>query len=216
MRLLKHLFDNNEAWAKKSLEQDPEFFARLVHQQTPKFFWIGCSDSRVPANEITGLAPGEVFVHRNIANLMAHRDANSCSGLQYAVDVLQVEHVIVTGHYACGGVRAAMDAAPLSSPLAEWLAPLRAIYHQYEERLAKIADMRERWDKLCELNVMEQVRATSRLPVIRAAWAERSSPAIHGWIYNVADGRLRDLNVTVTAADDAEALVDAAIESALG
>lgn len=202
MKLLPDLFLSNEEWAKRSVAQDPEFFSRLVDQQAPQFFWIGCSDSRVPSTQITGLDPGEIFVHRNIANLVVHRDTNSQSALQYATERLGVGHVIICGHYGCGGIRAAMDDGgdPLTGPIAKWLHPVHEFYQRHRAELDGIADAELKWDRLCELNVIEQVRLACELPLVTAAW-ERGDPlAVHGWIYSVRDGRLRDLNVTVSPA----------------
>jgi len=202
MRLLKELFDNNRRWASTTEANEPGFFDRLVHQQLPQFFWIGCSDSRVPANQITGLMPGEVFVHRNIANLVSHADVNCLSALQYAVEVLHVRHVLIVGHYGCGGVRAAMQPGQLSGAVGEWLQPLYDLNERHQGLFRDWHDEQLCWDKLCELNVIEQVAAASRTTIIRDAWAQGHSLAIHGWIYSIHDGLLRDLNVTVTSEDD--------------
>ena len=200
MKLLLNLFQNNEAWALRTLAEDPEFFDRLMNQQAPHFFWIGCSDSRVPATQIVGLTPGDIFVHRNVANLVAHLDANSQSALQYATDLLGVRHVIIVGHYRCGGVRAAMQPERMPDPIHHWLEPVRKLYERERATFDAIEDDQRRWDRLCELNVIEQVRITCQMPIIQAAWARGQALAIHGWIYSVSDGRLRDLNVTVSPA----------------
>lgn len=198
MKLLKDLFDNNRQWAQRALDEDPLFFDRLVHQQAPHFFWIGCSDSRVPANEIIGLPPGEVFVHRNVANIVAHMDMNSQSALQYATDTLLVQHIMIVGHYGCGGVRAVLDGLSMPEPLNHWLAPVRRIYEVNRARFEQLEDEEARWDLLCELNVIEQVAVCSEMAFVKQAWARGQALAIHGWIYSVRDGRLRDLNVTVS------------------
>jgi len=194
LRLLKELFENNEKWASGSVARDPGFFERLVHQQAPQFFWIGCSDSRVPANEIVGLLPGEVFVHRNVANLVNASDVNCLSAMQYAVEILKVRHILVVGHYGCGGVKAALEDRALTGYVGEWLEPLRAIRNEHGANLT--------WDRLCELNVVAQVRAACQTSVVQQAWRRGQQVAVHGWIYHLHDGRLKDLNVTVTC--DAE------------
>jgi len=197
MKLLRQLFDNNEEWATRSLAGDAQFFERLSGTQSPPFYWIGCSDSRVPANEIVGLPPGELFVHRNVANLIVHEDPNSLAALQYAIN-LGVQHVLIVGHYGCAGVRAAMAQDPLPEPVGGWLDPLRRIYREKHDQFEAITDEQQRWDLLCEINVIEQVRVACELPMIHKAWDEGSKLAVHGWIYNMRDGRLRDLNVTVS------------------
>jgi carbonic anhydrase len=199
MKLLGHLFSSNEQWAKRSVAEDPEFFTRLMHQQAPDFFWIGCSDSRVPSTQITGLDPGEIFVHRNVANLVVHADACSQSALQYATEYLRVRHIIICGHYGCGGIRGALGTNPVSGPLGEWLEPVRELYRRNKAELEAIADEQSRWDRLCELNVIEQVRLSCLMPLVVSAWERGDSLSIHGWIYSVRDGRLRDLNVTVSS-----------------
>jgi carbonic anhydrase len=197
MRSLPELFANNRAWAAERTRQDPEFFLRLSRQQNPRYHWIGCSDSRVPANEIVGLAPGEMFVHRNVANVVAHADPNGQSAMRFAVDVLRVEHVIVCGHYGCGGIQAALrDDAP--GPLDAWLRHVRAVHRKHADQLAALAGER-RADRLCELNVIEQVENVGRSEVVREAWARGQPLAVHGWIYGLRDGLLRDLGVCVTS-----------------
>jgi len=174
---------------------DPAFFQRLVAQQSPKYLWIGCSDSRVPANEIVGLAPGELFVHRNVANLVIHTDLNCLAVLQYAVDVLQVEHVIVCGHYGCGGIRAALDEQRLGL-IDNWLRHVQDVVKVNVDELAAVADGQARWDRLCELNVLSQVEAVGRTTVVQDAWARGQTLSVHGWIYGLQDGILRDLTVS--------------------
>ncbi len=212
MRLLKELFENNRAWAESIERRSPGFFSQLAAQQAPEYFWIGCADSRVPANEIAGLMPGEIFVHRNIANIVNPFDHNCAACLEYSVDVLRVKHVIVVGHYGCGGVRAVIE-DHYRGKVGEWLAPIRAIYQKYEARLH--SDARARWDALCELNVIEQSAAVCQSPIVRQAWSRGQELAIHGWIYSVADGLLRDLNVTAASAEEADAAERAAIERVL-
>lgn len=199
MRFLPHLFANNRQWAEARTRDDPAFFRRLAAIQRPEYLWIGCSDSRVPANEIVGLAPGELFVHRNVANLVAEGDANCLSVIQYAVETLKVTHVIVTGHYGCGGVQASLG-PELPPPLGSWLEPLRGVVRESSAELDALPDDAARWQRLCELNVIAQVRRLIRLPVVLAAWARGQTLALHGWIYDVRDGLLRDLGVSVDRA----------------
>jgi carbonic anhydrase len=194
---LDRLFENNAAWARRTRERDPEFFDRLAHQQSPQYLWIGCSDSRVPANEIVDLPPGEIFVHRNIANLVVHTDLNCLSVLQFAVDVLQIRHVIVCGHYHCSGVRAALESSR-HGLVDNWLRHIQDVREKYEEELRGIAAPERRAARLCELNVIEQVRNVARTDTVVNAWARGSSLAVHGWIYDVTDGLLRELKVTLT------------------
>jgi len=198
VKRLRRLFESNRAWARGVSERDPAFFGRLARQQAPDYLWIGCSDSRVPANEIVGLAPGELFVHRNVANLVIHTDMNCLSVLQYAVDVLGVRHVIVCGHYGCGGVRAAVEECP-HGLIDNWLGHIRDIAQANAAQLAGIPDAGARVARLCELNVAEQVRNVANTTVVRDAWARGQSVAVHGWIYDVADGLLRDLGLCLEA-----------------
>ena len=193
VRTLSHLFDNNKAWAAGIRQQDPEFFATLSHQQSPKYLWIGCSDSRVPANQIVGLSPGELFVHRNIANLVVHTDLNCLSVMQFAVEILKVEHIIVCGHYGCSGVQAALrgDRLGLSD---NWLRHIQDVRQKHEKTLAITRG--EASDRLCELNVIEQVANVRDTTIVRDAWERGQELAVHGWIYRLHDGLLRDLNVT--------------------
>jgi carbonic anhydrase len=194
---LARLFENNAAWARRTRERDPQFFDRLAHQQTPKYLWIGCSDSRVPANEIVDLPPGEIFVHRNIANLVVHTDLNCLSVLQFAVDVLRIRHVIVCGHYHCSGVHAALE-SERHGLVDNWLRHIQDVREKYETELSTIAEPEDRGARLCELNVIEQAKNIARTDTVVNAWARGESLAIHGWIYDVADGLLHDLNVTLT------------------
>jgi carbonic anhydrase len=193
VRALNHLFDNNKAWAARIRQQNPEFFAMLSHQQSPKYLWIGCSDSRVPANQIAGLSPGELFVHRNIANLVVHTDLNCLSVMQFAVEILKVEHIIVCGHYGCSGVQAVLrgDRLGLSD---NWLRHIQDVRQKHERTLADAGG--EASDRLCELNVIEQVANVRDTTIARDAWERGQELAVHGWIYGLHDGLLRDLNVT--------------------
>jgi carbonic anhydrase len=195
------LFANNRAWAAELTRRDPEFFARLTRQQAPEYLWIGCSDSRVPANEIVGLAPGELFVHRNVANLVVHTDLNCLSVLQYAIEVLRVREVIICGHYGCGGVSAALD--HVSHGLIDnWVRHIEDVVEKYAGELAAVSDAAARLDRLCELNVFEQVRNVVRTTIVEDAWRRGQPLAVHGWIYAVQDGLLRDLGVSLTGFSD--------------
>jgi carbonic anhydrase len=202
---LQHLLDNNGRWAADTTRSDPEFFRRLAGQQAPQYLWIGCADSRVPANEITGLMPGEIFVHRNVANLVVHSDLNCLSVLQYAVDVLHVEHVIVCGHYGCGGVGAAFRNERVGL-VDNWLGPVRALTRIHAKALDALPLGKPREDRLCELNVVTQVRHVSETTIVQDAWARQQRVAVHGWIYRVSDGLLRDLDITMSGPDDAAVL----------
>lgn len=195
MKLLKPLFDNNRRWAERIRQENPAFFEQLAKQQNPEFLWIGCSDSRVPSNQIIDLMPGEVFVHRNIANMVIHTDLNCLSVLQYAVDVLKVKHIMVVGHYGCGGVRAAMGQQRLGL-IDNWLGHLRDIYRLYKEELL-LMDEDKRFDRLCELNVIEQVANVTSSTIMQEAWDRGQDVAVHGWIYGIDNGLLTDLDVTV-------------------
>jgi carbonic anhydrase len=209
MRVLAHLFANNRAWAGERTAEDPHFFARLAGQQAPQYLWIGCSDSRVPANQIVGLAPGEMFVHRNVANVVVHADLNCLSALQFAVDVLQVCHVIVCGHYGCGGVLAALRDERWGL-VDNWLRHVQDVRGKHREQLEALATEEERHRRLCELNVIEQVVNVGQTTVVREAWARGQELAVHGWIYDVADGLLRDLGVCVTEEAELAACAEAA------
>lgn len=200
MNPLSHLFESNRQWATSLTETEPDFFTKLARQQAPDYLWIGCSDSRVPANQIVGLLPGELFVHRNVANLVIHSDMNCLSVLQYAVDELKVEHVIVCGHYGCGGVKAAIDFRP-HGLIDNWLRHIRDIYLQYKRDLDTKVTETERLDLLCELNVRQQVINVGNTTIIQDAWARGQAVTVHGWIYSVADGLLRDLGLSVSAQD---------------
>jgi len=209
VKTLPHLFDNNRAWAASVKGDDPDFFARLARQQAPRLLWIGCSDSRVPANEIIGLAPGDVFVHRNIANLVVHSDLNCLSVIQYAVDVLQVEHIIVCGHYGCGGVKAALE--PQDHGLIDnWLRHIRNVGRFHADALAELASG-QRLDRLCELNVTEQVTNVCNTTIVKHAWEQGRRLVVHGWIYSIADGILRQ---QVPEIDSLQALAAARCDDA--
>ena len=201
MRTLSGLFANNRAWSQRIREQDPEFFLKLSRQQAPQYLWIGCSDSRVPANEIVGLLPGELFVHRNVANLVVHTDLNCLSVAQFAVDILQVQHIIVCGHYGCGGVRAVLCQERLGL-VDNWLRHVQDVRQKHEGRLLVLPELAQRVDKLCELNVIEQVQNVCHTSIVRDAWQRGQKLAVHGWIYGLQDGLLRDLDTTVTQPDE--------------
>jgi carbonic anhydrase len=196
MRKLAHLFANNRSWADELTRGDPKYFERLAGQQAPEYLWIGCSDSRVPANQIVGLAPGELFVHRNVSNVVVHTDLNCLSVLQFAVDVLHVKHVIVCGHYGCGGVLAALRGEKLGL-IDNWLRHVQDVGAKHRGELQPLAGERERFARLCELNVIEQVRNVGDTTVVRDAWRRGQELAVHGWIYDVRDGLLRDLDVMI-------------------
>ncbi|WP_299007786.1 carbonate dehydratase [uncultured Shewanella sp.] len=199
MKLLKPLFDNNRRWADRIVKEDPQFFEQLAIQQHPEYLWIGCSDSRVPSNQIIDLMPGEVFVHRNIANMVMHSDINCLSVLQYAVEVLKVKHIMVVGHYGCGGVKAAMGTDRLGL-IDNWLHPIRSLYKAQKDTLSHL-DEKAQFDRLCELNVIEQVGNVTATTIVQDAWHRGQELAIHGWIYSIENGLLSDLDVTVNEDD---------------
>jgi len=205
--MLDHLKANNRAWAARKVATDADFFRRLERQQAPEYLWIGCSDSRVPANEIVDLDPGELFVHRNVANLAPPQDANYLSVLQFAVDVLKVKHVMVVGHYGCGGVRAAVD-GQRRGLVDHWLHPIREVAHDHRHELEAIVEDRARLDRLCELNVIRQVRNVASDVFVQDAWARGQSLNIHGWVYSLANGLITDLNVTVKTPGEVDRLQD--------
>jgi carbonic anhydrase len=196
MKDLKRLLDQNKAWAESIKASDPEFFPNLAKQQSPTFLWIGCADSRVPATQLVGMMPGEMFVHRNVANVVVHTDFNCLSVMQYAVDVLKVEHIIVCGHHGCGGVKAAMDNLQFGL-IDNWLRHVQDVLHEHEAELAKIDDEQERLDRLCELNVVAQVLNVGRTSIVQNAWGRGQELVVHGWIYDLEDGLLRDLGVSL-------------------
>jgi len=214
MRTLRHLFEKNRAWADAMRRQDPEFFSRLVAQQAPKYLWIGCSDSRVPANEIVGLPPGELFVHRNVANAVIHTDLNCLSVIQYAVEALGVEHIIVCGHYGCGGVLAALRDAPLGL-IDNWLRHIQDVASEHRASLDGLPDETARHDRLCELNVIRQVVNVGQTTVVRSAWARGQTLSVHGWIYDLHDGLLRDLGACVSGEAELMPAVRAASSAVL-
>ncbi|MDP1952632.1 MAG: carbonate dehydratase, partial [Betaproteobacteria bacterium] len=192
MEYLPQLFENNRAWVEKMTARDPEFFRRLAAIQSPKYLWIGCSDSRVPANQITGLEPGEVFVHRNVATAVVHTDLNCLSVMQFAVDVLAVNHIFVCGHYGCGGVKAALLGERLGL-IDNWLRHVQDVRDKHFRLLDPATDLAVRWERLCELNVIEQVRHVTQTTIVRDAWSRGRNLIVHGWIYRLSDGRLKDL-----------------------
>ncbi len=203
--MLDDLKTNNRAWAERKVNGDPGFFRRLESQQAPKYLWIGCSDSRVPANEIVGLDPGELFVHRNVANLAPPQDANYLSVLQFAVDVLKVQHILVVGHYGCGGVSAAVD-GERRGLVDHWLHPIREVHQDHRHELDAIPEHREKMDRLCELNVIRQVRNVASDIFVQDAWARGQQVCVHGWVYSLANGLVNDLGVSVSNSDDVAAL----------
>ena len=203
--MLEHLKASNRAWAARKIATDADFFKRLARQQAPEYLWIGCADSRVPANEIVGLDPGELFVHRNVANLAPPQDANYLSVLQFAVDVLKVKHVIVVGHYGCSGVAAAMD-GKRRGLVDHWLHPVRELYREHKRALERIPDQHARLDRLCELNVIRQVSNVAADVFVQDAWARGQPLWVHGWVYSLSDGLVIDLDVTVSGPDEAEQL----------
>lgn len=210
MNDLKHLLESNRAWAEGVREREPEFFDKLARLQSPKYLWIGCSDSRVPANQITGLVPGEVFVHRNVANLVVHADLNCLSVLQMAVDILKVEHIIVCGHYGCGGVIAAHDHQKLGL-VDNWLCHVRDVRQKHDDLLAKEDGKEARIARLCELNVIEQVVNVVQTTVVEDSWARGQSLTVHGWIYGIQDGLIRDLKMSISKADELQARYASAV-----
>lgn len=212
MRSLAHLFENNKAWAESIRQQDSNFFKALSQQQSPTYLWIGCSDSRVPANQIVGLTPGELFVHRNVANLVVHTDLNCLSVMQFAVDILKVRHIIVCGHYGCSGVTAALrgDRLGLSD---NWLRHVQDVRQKHEKLLAKTGNDSRASDLLCELNIIEQVANVCDTTIARDAWERGQELTVHGWIYGLHDGLLRDLNVTVSDFHETAAVYEAAISA---
>jgi carbonic anhydrase len=215
MRSLSDLFEKNRAWVESVTRDDPGFFDRLSHQQSPEYLWIGCSDSRVPANQITGLTPGEVFVHRNIANVVVHTDLNCLSVIQFAVDLIKVRHIIVCGHYGCSGVHAALTGRKVG--LADnWLRHVQDVAERHGSYLGTVVGEERRHDTLCELNVIEQVKNVCHTTAVQDAWAHGQALAVHGWVYGVHDGRLRDLAATVTGPEETETALKAALEQVKG
>jgi len=210
MRSLSHLFDNNRIWSERIRRADPDFFPKLSRQQRPQYLWIGCADSRVPANEIVDLAPGELFVHRNIANVVVHSDLNCLSVVQFAVEVLQVRHIIVCGHYGCSGVSAALENRRVG--LADnWLRHVQDVHAKHATHVGTVIGIPERIDRLCELNVIEQVANVCQTTIVRDAWGRGQELAVHGWVYGLLDGLLRDLDTTVMGPEEVQRVYHAAL-----
>ena len=197
MKKIEKLFDNNRLWARRMTQVNSRFFKDLARQQKPKYLWIGCADSRVPANEIVGLLPGEIFVHRNVANLVIHTDINCLSVLQYAVEILEVEHIIVCGHYGCGGIEAAVE-DQRHGLIDNWLRHVRDVYQRHAVELDKETDRKTLLNRLCELNIQEQVLNVANTTTIQDAWGRSQGLAVHGWVYDIRDGLLRDLGVSIS------------------
>jgi len=213
MKPLAHLFANNARWAEETTAADPAFFSGLAAIQTPEYLWIGCSDSRVPANQIAGLKPGEVFVHRNVANVVVHTDLNCLSVVQYAIEVLCVKHIMVVGHYGCGGVRAALE-GPSLGLIDNWLRHIQDVRDRHEVFFAALPDAETRWRALCELNVIEQVRNVARTTLVADAWRRGQALTLHGWIYGLDNGLLRDLAVSMSDGDDVDGIARDAASAA--
>ena len=211
---IEHLFGNNKAWSERKHSEDPEFFTRLVNQQSPEYLWIGCSDSRVPANQIVGLAPGEVFVHRNIANVVVHTDLNALSVIHYAVEMLRVKHILIVGHYGCGGVKAALN-DNRTGLTDNWLRHVQDVRDRHETRLAQIDDADERLNRMCELNAIHQVVNVCQTSILREAWQRGQSVTVHAWCYSLNDGLIRDLGVSANSRDEALELYRGAVERSI-
>lgn len=209
--MLEHLLEQNRQWAEAIKEKDPDFFSKLSQLQSPEYLWIGCSDSRVPANQIVDLKPGEIFVHRNIANVVVHTDLNCLSVIQYAVDVLKVKHIMVVGHYGCGGVQGALRQYRLGL-IENWLAHIRDVYDAHYERLEALDSEDEVVDRLCELNVIEQVRNVASTTILRDAWDRGQNVRIHGWVYGLSDGLMQDMNISVDSRNEINEKYHQAIE----
>jgi carbonic anhydrase len=212
MSSLTHLFEKNRAWAAEITAQDPDFFPGLARQQSPEYMWIGCSDSRVPANQIVGLLPGEIFVHRNVANVVVHTDLNCLSVMQFAVDVLKVKHIMVVGHYGCGGVSAALECRRLGL-IDNWLRHVQDVRLKHAALIDQIPDREARTDRLCELNVIEQVTNVAQTTIVQEAWLRGQELAIHGWIYALHDGIARDLKITVNGPETLPAAYKTALSA---
>jgi carbonic anhydrase len=203
MKKLRILFQNNQEWVTSRLQKDPRYFARMAEAQDPSYLWIGCSDSRVPANEIVGLEPGELFVHRNVANLFPHTDFNCLSVLEYSVDLLKIQHVIVCGHYGCGGVKAAMEDHHLGL-VDNWLRNIRDVYARFKDELDAIPDPKARYDRLVELNVLQQVLNVCHTTIVQGAWTRGQPLSVHGWVYDLRTGTLKDLDCCASSLDQVE------------
>lgn len=201
MRVLNNLFERNKIWAEKIKKSDPDFFKKLSTQQNPEILWIGCSDSRVPANEIVNLMPGEIFVHRNIANIVIHTDLNCLSVIHYAVEVLKVKHIIVCGHYGCGGIRSALDNRE-HGLIDNWLRHIKDVHRFHQEKIDALHDQNEKINLLCELNVIEQVANVCHTTIVQNAWKSGQELSVHGWIYSIENGILKDLDVCITGLDE--------------
>jgi len=210
MRSLTNLIERNRAWAESIKARTPDFFQKLSEQQSPEYLWIGCSDSRVPANEIVAMSPGEIFVHRNVANVVVHTDLNCLSAVQYAVEALQVKHIIVCGHYGCGGVRAALLNLKLGL-IDNWLRHIQDVMQKHAELLAGIAEESARLDKLCELNIIEQVSNVCQTTIVQNAWERGQELTVHGWVYGLSDGLVRDLNIHISSQDEMSSVYRAAV-----
>jgi len=210
MKYLPELFAANARWAEGMRAADPGFFAGLVSLQSPAYLWIGCSDSRVPANQIMGLKPGEVFVHRNVANVVVHTDLNCLSVMQYAIEVLKVQHIIVCGHYGCGGVRAALEGPPLGL-IDNWLRHIQDVRDRHKDFITALPDNTTRWHALCELNVIEQVRNVARTTLVGDAWTSGQRLVLHGWIYGLEDGLLQDLQTSLISGSEIDTVIDQAV-----
>ncbi|MEQ1880147.1 MAG: carbonate dehydratase [Burkholderiales bacterium] len=213
MNDLNHLLEKNRAWAAEVRRREPDFFDKLSNLQTPEYLWIGCSDSRVPANQITGLVPGEVFVHRNVANVVVHADLNCLSVIQYAVDVLKIKHIIVCGHYGCGGVIAAHDHLRVGL-VDNWLRHVQDVAQKHQDLLGKQEVRAQRIARLCELNVIEQVVNVAQTTVVQDAWTRGQILTVHGWVYGLRDGLIRDLGMSLSRAEDLQARYASAVEVA--
>ena len=201
MRILKQLFDQNKKWAEKVKDVDPDFFRQLAVQQNPEYLWIGCADSRVPANQIVDMPPGSIFVHRNVANIVSHTDLNCLSVIQFGVEVLKIKHIIVCGHYGCGGIRAAWEDKE-NGLIDNWLSNIKDIHRFHRTEIDGLQREEDKVNRLCELSVIEQVINVSRTTVVQKAWASKQDLAVHGWIYSIEDGILKDLNICVTSATE--------------
>jgi carbonic anhydrase len=212
MRELKKLFQNNREWIASKISKDPDYFRHMAEAQDPLYLWIGCSDSRVPANEIVGLEPGEIFVHRNVANIFPHTDFNCLSVLEYAVDLLNIRHIIVCGHYGCGGVKAAMENHQLGL-VDNWLRNIRDVHARFKDELDSIEDANKRFDRLVELNVLQQVANVCHTTIVQKAWLRGRAIWVHGWVYNLSTGALKDLNCCVSNIDQIEQIYRTAPKS---
>ncbi len=211
MRTLKHLFENNARWSQRMTQENPDFFQQLAKQQAPEYLWIGCSDSRVPATEIVDMQPGQIFVHRNVANLVVHTDLNCLSVIQYAVEVLKVRHIIVCGHYGCGGVHTAMG-NDQHGLIDNWLLHVKDIYQKHSRKLNAIDDPHRRFKRFCELNVVEQVNNVCHTTIVQNAWQSGQTLSVHGWIYGLDDGRIHDLNICISNPEEVSEIYRRAAE----